>query len=120
MAIMKEDKSIHLYNYHTQQHAVQNFYKNEKILLQKSLKPFHVATTYRGTEEMATSYAEEEIYLCCYRTGDNNYKLYILQVQNIINICTLCKYHKQFNNCILALLFLRQPNIITIQVSSSN
>jgi len=53
MAIMKEDKSIHLYNYHTQQQTIQNFYKNEKILLQKSLKPYYVPTTYRGTEAMA-------------------------------------------------------------------
>jgi len=81
MAIIKEDKSIHLFNYYTQQHTIQNFYKNETILLQKSLEPFYVSTTYRGTEavayEKATSYVKEEDYLCCYKTGDN-YRLYTL------------------------------------------
>jgi hypothetical protein len=82
MAIIKEDKSIHLHNYHTQQHTIQNFYKNETILLQKSLEPFYVSTTYievlkQWLKKKATSYVEEDS-VCCYRTGDNNYRLYIL------------------------------------------
>jgi len=53
MAIIKEDKNIHLYNYHTQQQTIQNVYKIDIILLQKSLEPFYVPTTYWGTEAMA-------------------------------------------------------------------